>query len=77
MCYDNKRPVCDPDECVLCDKCHDECPNEAFYPHEDPFTHEQMLLVDVEKCCSATCGGECWNVCPVCCLGEYPCPSSS
>lgn len=74
MCYDNKRPVVDPDNCVMCDVCTEVCPNDAFYLHNH--NGQLMWLVEVEKCCSKSCGGECWDFCPVSCLGEHPCPGT-
>ncbi len=50
------------DECINCDVCEPECPNEAIYPGDD------IYIIDPSKC--TECIGhydepQCVEVCPV------------
>jgi ferredoxin len=53
------------DECINCDVCEPECPNEAIYQGED------IYEIDKDKC--TECVGhydepQCVQVCPVDCI---------
>ena len=53
------------DECINCDMCEPECPNEAIYQGED------IYEIDRDKC--TECVGhfetsQCVEVCPVDCI---------
>ncbi len=55
------------DECINCDVCEPECPNEAIYPGEE------IYEIDPNKC--TECVGhydtpQCVEVCPVDCFYE-------
>ena len=57
------------DECINCDVCEPECPNEAIYQGED------IYEIDPEKC--TECVGhfknpQCQEVCPVDCIPIDP-----
>lgn len=71
MCYNGQRPVIDVQVCVQCEKCCEACPG-----HSDVWywtANMEYLLPDILACCNTSCNGECWNVCPVCALGEHSC----
>lgn len=72
MCCDGKnRPIVDPQVCVGCGECVNECPGGA----EIWFEWNGLWLPHVLKCCATSCNGECFNVCPVNALSETPCPA--
>ena len=53
------------DECINCDVCEPECPNEAIYPGE------AIYIIEPNKC--TECVGhydepQCQQVCPVDCI---------
>ena len=57
------------DECIACDACREECPNEAI-EENDP-----IYLIDPDRC--TECVGhydepQCIAVCPVDCIGSDP-----
>lgn len=57
------------DDCINCDVCEPECPNEAIYQGED------IYEIDPEKC--TECVGhfenpQCQEVCPVDCIPVNP-----
>lgn len=57
------------DECINCDVCEPECPNQAIY--EGPLIYE----IDVNRC--TECVGhfsepQCVQVCPVACITVHP-----
>lgn len=57
------------DECINCDVCEPECPNEAIYPGE------QIYEIDPGRC--TECVGhfdtpQCQQVCPVDCIPLDP-----
>ena len=56
-------------ECINCDVCEPECPNEAIYPGDD------IYEIDPSKCME--CVGhfdvpQCVEVCPVDCIPKDP-----
>lgn len=56
-------------ECINCDVCEPECPNEAIYPGDD------IYEIDPSKC--TECVGhfdvpQCVEVCPVDCIPKDP-----
>ena len=57
------------DDCINCDVCEPECPNDAIYQGED------IYEIDAEKC--TECVGhfdnpQCQEVCPVDCIPLNP-----
>ena len=57
------------DECINCDVCEPECPNEAI------FQGEEIYQIDPDKC--TECVGhfeqpQCQEVCPVDCIPVNP-----
>lgn len=57
------------EECINCDVCEPECPNEAIYQGEE------IYLIDPNKC--TECVGhyeepQCRTVCPVDCIPNDP-----
>ncbi len=57
------------DECINCDVCEPECPNEAIY------MGDEIYEIDVTKC--TECVGhydepQCVEVCPVDCIPKDP-----
>ncbi len=57
------------DECINCDVCEPECPNQAIAPGENYY------LIHPEKC--TECVGhydtpQCVEVCPVACILIHP-----
>ena len=57
------------DECINCDVCEPECPNDAIYQGED------IYEIDADKC--TECVGhfdnpQCQEVCPVDCIPLNP-----
>jgi ferredoxin len=57
------------DECINCDVCEPECPNEAIYQGEE------IYEIDPDKC--TECVGhfdqpQCQEVCPVDCIPVNP-----
>lgn len=57
------------DECVNCDVCQPECPNDAISPGKE------IYVIDPEKC--TECVGhydkpQCLRVCPVGCIVPHP-----
>ncbi|KZY30673.1 MULTISPECIES: YfhL family 4Fe-4S dicluster ferredoxin [unclassified Oleiphilus] len=57
------------DDCINCDVCEPECPNEAIAPGED------IYIIDPSKC--TECVGhydepQCVEVCPVDCIPKDP-----
>jgi len=57
------------DECINCDVCEPECPNEAISPGE------LVYVIDPHKC--TECVGhfdepQCVQICPVACIPKDP-----
>jgi len=57
------------DDCINCDVCEPECPNEAIYPGEE------IYEIDPDRC--TECVGhfdepQCQQVCPVDCIPLDP-----
>lgn len=57
------------DDCINCDVCEPECPNEAIAPGEE------IYIIDPDKC--TECVGhydepQCVEVCPVDCIPKDP-----
>ena len=57
------------DDCINCDVCEPECPNNAIYPGET------IYVIDPHKC--TECVGhfdtpQCQQVCPVDCIPKDP-----
>lgn len=57
------------DECINCDVCEPECPNEAIEPGDE------IYIIDPNKC--TECVGhyetsQCVEVCPVDCIPKDP-----
>lgn len=57
------------DECINCDVCEPECPNEAIEPGDE------IYIIDPDKC--TECVGhyetsQCVEVCPVDCIPKDP-----
>ena len=57
------------DECINCDVCEPECPNEAIYPGE--------LIYEIDPDLCTECVGhfdipQCREVCPVDCIPGNP-----
>ena len=57
------------DECINCDVCEPECPNEAIYQGDE------IYEIDADKC--TECVGhfdapQCVEVCPVDCIPKDP-----
>jgi len=57
------------DECIACDACREECPNEAI-EESDP-----IYIIDTDRC--TECVGhydepQCIAVCPVDCISSDP-----
>ncbi|WP_440906279.1 YfhL family 4Fe-4S dicluster ferredoxin [Catenovulum sp. SX2] len=57
------------DDCINCDMCEPECPNQAIYMGAD------IYEIDTEKC--TECVGhydepQCTNVCPIDCISKDP-----
>lgn len=57
------------DDCINCDVCEPECPNEAIAPGEE------IYIIDPNKC--TECVGhydepQCVEVCPVDCIPKDP-----
>lgn len=57
------------DECINCDVCEPECPNEAIY------AGDEIYIIDPSKC--TECVGhydepQCVEVCPVDCIPHSP-----
>lgn len=57
------------DECINCDVCEPECPNNAIYPGES------IYVIDPQRC--TECVGhydepQCVEVCPVDCIPLNP-----
>src|SRR3954447_26283910 len=57
------------DECINCDVCEPECPNDAIY------MGEQIYEIDPHKC--TECVGhfdtpQCVEICPVACIPVHP-----
>jgi ferredoxin len=49
----------DPDECIECDACVDECPTSALK------REKKIYVIDQAKCTQC---GDCLKVCPVDCI---------
>ena len=57
------------DECINCDVCEPECPNDAIYPGE------LIYEIDPQRC--TECVGhfdepQCVQICPVACIPKDP-----
>ena len=60
------------DECINCDVCEPECPNEAIYPGEEYYEIDPLLCTE---CVGHFETSQCVEVCPVDCIPlnpEYP-----
>ena len=61
--------LCITDDCINCDVCEPECPNDAIY------MGEEIYIIDPDKC--TQCIGhydtpQCQEVCPVDCIPLDP-----
>jgi ferredoxin len=57
------------EECINCDVCEPECPNDAIY------MGLEIYEIDPEKCTECvghTAVPQCREVCPVDCIPEHP-----
>ncbi|MCP4766397.1 MAG: YfhL family 4Fe-4S dicluster ferredoxin [Gammaproteobacteria bacterium] len=60
------------DECINCDVCEPECPNDAIYPGEEFYEIDPLLCTE---CVGHFETSQCVEVCPVDCIPfnpEYP-----
>ena len=60
------------DECINCDVCEPECPNEAIYPGAEYYEIDPLLCTE---CVGHFETSQCVEVCPVDCIPlnpEYP-----
>jgi ferredoxin len=60
------------DECINCDVCEPECPNDAIYPGEEYYEIDPLLCTE---CVGHFETSQCVEVCPVDCIPlnpEYP-----
>ncbi len=53
------------DECINCDVCEDECPNQAIYEGVDIF---EILADRCTECVGHFESSQCVEVCPVDCI---------
>ena len=57
------------DDCINCDVCEPECPNDAIYQGDD------IYEIDADKCTECVChfdNPQCQEVCPVDCIPLNP-----
>ncbi len=57
------------DECINCDVCEPECPNEAIYPGEEIYEINPNLCTE---CVGHFETSQCVEVCPVDCIPLDP-----
>lgn len=57
------------DECINCDVCEPECPNEAIYPGEEIYEIDPSLCTE---CVGHFDEPQCQQVCPVDCIPHDP-----
>ena len=57
------------DECINCDVCEPECPNEAIYQGEEIYEINPMLCTE---CVGHFDTPQCMEVCPVDCIELDP-----
>ncbi len=60
------------DECINCDVCEPECPNDAISPGEEYYEIDPLLCTE---CVGHFASSQCVEVCPVDCIPlnpEYP-----
>lgn len=57
------------DECINCDVCEPECPNEAISPGEEYYVIDPMLCTE---CVGHFETSQCVEVCPVDCIPLNP-----
>ena len=62
------------DECINCDVCEPECPNEAIYPGEEIYEIDPHLCT---QCVGHFDKPQCQIVCPVECIPLDPAHSES
>lgn len=57
------------DDCINCDVCEPECPNEAIYPGEEIYEINPQLCTE---CVGHYDTSQCQEVCPVDCILPDP-----
>lgn len=57
------------DECINCDVCEPECPNEAIYPGDEIYEIDPHLCTE---CVGHFDEPQCQQVCPVDCIPHDP-----
>ncbi|MCP4470625.1 MAG: YfhL family 4Fe-4S dicluster ferredoxin [Gammaproteobacteria bacterium] len=57
------------DECINCDVCEPECPNDAIYPGEEFYEIDPLLCTE---CVGHFETSQCVEVCPVDCIPFNP-----
>ncbi len=57
------------DECINCDVCEPECPNEAIFQGEDIYEINPDLCTE---CVGHYETSQCVDVCPVDCIPKHP-----
>ncbi|MFO7955410.1 YfhL family 4Fe-4S dicluster ferredoxin [Thioalkalivibrio sp.] len=57
------------DECINCDVCEPECPNEAIYPGDEIYEIDPNLCTE---CVGHFDEPQCQDVCPVDCIPLDP-----
>ena len=57
------------DECINCDVCEPECPNDAISPGDDIYVIEPSLCTE---CVGHYETSQCVEVCPVDCIPQDP-----
>ncbi|WP_025731724.1 YfhL family 4Fe-4S dicluster ferredoxin [Carnimonas nigrificans] len=57
------------DECINCDVCEPECPNEAIYPGDEIYEIDPSLCTE---CVGHFDEPQCQQVCPVDCIPHDP-----
>jgi len=57
------------DECINCDVCEPECPNEAIYPGDEIYEIDPKLCTE---CVGHFDTPQCVQVCPVDCIPPNP-----
>ncbi len=57
------------EECISCDLCRAECPNEAISQGDNTYTIDPMLCTE---CVGHHDASQCLEVCPVDCISKDP-----